>query len=155
MYLRKACKRSQNRGSEIVAWKLVLGGPATSEAVGIVEVSKVSRMSAGFSSTGLAPLGEGERTTEGIRVWPRFLPDDAVLSVGGSVKETIGGLGCGGSSWIARFGEREVGLGTGEVCMIFEVASVGAGVDAGADGSQTTPGLILRLIVSPSLTPYS
>lgn len=110
------------------------GGPACSLAVGMPEVSNVSGMSAGFSSSGDVEDGEGESTTDGMRVCPRF-GADVTVSPAGVVIVTIGG----GSV---------VGL---------DIADDGVGAGAGEEavGSQDTPGLTERLSVSPSLTGYS
>lgn len=162
--LRNPRSRVQNPGSEIVVWKVLFGGPATSDAVGILEVSNVSRISAGFSSIGLVPLGEGESTTDGILVCPRLgllvAPGAPESSGGGSVRATIGGLRCGGGSIsgrsaAARLGESEPGDGSGVVCILSGVSGVGTGSGAGAVGSQVTPGLRLRFKVELSETEYS
>src|SRR5712671_3814934 len=91
--------------------------------------ASTSWISCGFSR-GEDGVGEGERTTEGMRPCPRL------FSVGGvGLSDAVSGRGAPESS------SREGGGGGGD--------------SWGLVGSHSTPGLTMRLMASPSWTLYS
>ncbi len=85
-------------------WYGVSGGEEPKDG-GILDVSRMRGMSMSFSSAIGVREGEGDRTTEGIRAWPRPLLDPAdsgtrviepVLIVGSRAGEVdVGGAALG------------------------------------------------------------
>ena len=98
------------------------------DTVGMADVSKVSAISKGFSFSldGETFEGDGDNTMDGAR--PCLL-------------------------WILSFGLESEGVGKGDG----RCGDGGIGVFAaiGLEGSQLCPGLIIRLMISPSFTLYS
>lgn len=128
-YFKNAWRRSQNSGWAMVA--PYVESDSVETVGGITLLSSVSRMS--FSTKpGTSLEGDGDRTTDGIR-WCRdgFDPGVGLSERGGfPPPRDISGVD-------------KDGEGDGEAAK------------AGLDGSQSNPGLIIKLTVSPSLTLYS
>ena len=127
-HLRNAYSFSQNSGLAIVAWYGVSDTDAGD--AGIVEVSSTSGMSTNVSPGVGVSDGDGDSTTDGIRPCPLR------VFVGSGLGSSVIPSSFFPSPWKGDEGEA-------------------AGAGATLDGSHSKPGLIMRLMVSPSLTAYS
>lgn len=116
---------SQNAGLANVAWYDVCGTPAAG-AAGMLEVSSTRGISTIFSPCDGESEGEGESTTDGMRLCP-----ERVLLCVGSGNRVI----CPPPAGFCNVGSAIAGV-------VFA-------------GSQSKPGLTIKLIVSPSFTLYS
>lgn len=135
-YLKNENSRSQNSGFDTVAW--YVDRVSEEELLDSALASSVSMMSLSAGTPGNSPDGEGDKTTDGIR----WCLDCDCAGLGLGSKERAGLLPTTCSELIE--GDREDGEADGA-----------GGVGGGFVGSQTNPGLTIKLTVSPSLTLYS